>query len=101
MTRNIDVWTIIGILISIGAALVIPSISTTYSPIMIAVIAIAILVILIVNEYLKIKNEIEITTKNYEEIRKEINFLEERFKTAKEVAELRARLEMIERTYKK
>jgi len=111
MIKNIDSWTIIGILVSIGLVIITPSIpKLTYTEMFIIIITLflAILIVLIVNEYLKIKDRLDINEEYMEKInkdegmmRKEIEFLKERFKTLEDLSELRTRLELLEMRYKK
>lgn len=106
--KEFDAWALIGLLMSIALAIITPSLSPIItSPqglvITIGIVFIALLVIIITNEYLKSKRKIrgieekmKEMTATAAELKNEYDRLEERFKTIEQLTEIRERLARLE-----
>ena len=104
MKKQIDVWNIIGILLSIILVIIspnIPQLSITIRLITLSsLIVLLILIIVYLNTLQKIKN-IEDKNKNLfdslHKIKNEIKLLEENFNVAKDLIEMKTQLDYLER----
>lgn len=108
MPKELDIYTVIGSIIAIALAILspsIPAISTAIGPIAwLSFFIILIVIVFLINWYLNTKNEkailerkiIEIINQN-KEIKNELIFLKERFKTLEDFAEVKARISLLEK----
>ncbi|MEK6927437.1 MAG: hypothetical protein AABX11_03310 [Nanoarchaeota archaeon] len=112
MQKEYDIYSLIGIIIAIALAVLSPTMPSIISKIgmigLIAIGTILIAIVILTNVYLDskkekeyLKNKIEELIKEQKDIKFEVTFLKERFKTLEDLAKVKAEIELIKGAKKK
>jgi len=112
MQKGIDIYTIMGIIIAIGLAIIspsIPKISTSIGILgVVTIFIVLIAIVILTNSYLENRKEKEIIKNSFINLREEMKnnnvemkFLKERFKTLEDLSKVKADVELLKGKHKK